>query len=173
MCVLTFWTLLESFVEIGWKMSDLGRKNWFSGFLDPQNDVIMRFGGSKIFFIKKFRPKYGGMQNLRKIVRAVLATLKIYWLAVFFENVLPLGIWYTPASWQENKQSKFLFHFISFNSKEISHILGWRLKAKGWRHRWEISFELNEMKWKRNFKVIFIKNWQQPTDFLSSFVKNG
>ena len=33
----------------------------------------MRFGGSKFFFIKKFRSKQGGMQNLRKIVRAVLA----------------------------------------------------------------------------------------------------
>ena len=40
MCVLIFLTLLESFVEIGWKLFDLGQKNWFSGFSDPRYDVI-------------------------------------------------------------------------------------------------------------------------------------
>ena len=40
MCVLIFLTLLESFVEIGWKLFNLGQKNWFSGFSGPRYDVI-------------------------------------------------------------------------------------------------------------------------------------
>ena len=108
---------MESFVEIGWQMSDLGRKNWFSGFLDPQNDVIMRFGGSKNFFIKKFRPKYGGMQNLRKIVRAVLAPTKNTWF-VYISEKPPLWHFLIRLIMQEEKVFR---NFISFSlrSKEM------------------------------------------------------
>jgi len=45
-------------------------------------------------------------------------------------------------------------HHISFDIWCIDIILGRRLKAKGWRRRWEISFELDEINWRSCFCII-------------------
>ena len=77
----------------------------------------MRFWGSKIVFIKKFRPKYGGMQNLRKIVKAVLAEVK---------NALFVSLHEKPPLWHFHirlimQEEKVFRNFISFSlrSKEM------------------------------------------------------
>ena len=111
------------------------------------------------------------MQNLRKIVRAVLAAIKNYWFTVFFENVPPLEKSYTPASWQENKQSNFLFHFISFNSKEISH--NPRVTPKGQRLASQMRnfFWIKWNKMKKKVQLVFHQELTAANRFFFKFRK--